>query len=210
MLNNGKSYTAEELDKHFRDCILPSTSQQSHSKSSPATFNIWKIEPIQPNTFANVHLMDIDIDEAATTNPIPVEHQVLSRLTIFAKSAQPLYPPIVYTRSEAAVLNNNIGTVIPIFLTNERTGWGTYRWDGYVKIVAVEIIPGRSDELRNFIAKKVQYGGLQKERTKEQWEETFGSDWCKVTVAREVVTEIGDPMDIADIRDALNSLMGKS
>jgi hypothetical protein len=209
MFNNSKSYTAEELDKHFGDCILPSTSQQSHSKSSPATFNIWKIEPIQQNTSANVHLMDVDINDAATTDPIPVDHQVLSRLTIFSKSAQPLYPPAVYTRSEATILSNNIGRIIPVFHTNGPTGWGTYRWDGYVKIVAMEVIPGRSDELRNFISKKVQYGGLKKERTKEQWEETFGSDWCKVTIAC-VVTQIGNPMDIANIRDALNSLMGKS
>ena len=73
-------------------------------------------------------------------------------------------------------------------------------------MISVEIIAARSDDLRALIAMKVQQGGLRKERTKEQWEETFGENWCKVTL-EPVDIEIGDPMAVANIRTAIASLM---
>lgn len=145
--------------------------------------------------------MDMNVNDIPATDPIPI----LSRLTVFAKSAQPFYPPFIYTPSDPTVLTYNIGRIIPVFRAMGCSRMGTFRWDGYVKIMDMEIVPGGSDELKSFISEKVQMGGLQKERTKEQWEKTFSSSWSKVTLER-VVTGIGDPMEIIDIRRVIDSL----
>ena len=198
MLNNSKLYSIEELDNHFGDSILPSSSKPAISKSTLGTFNIWTVHS---NPAVIIHLIDMDANDAATEDPIPVEEHILSRLTVFARSAQP-FSTIIYTRSEPTVLTKNIGRIIPVFRATGHAKRGAYSWDGYVKVVAIEIIPGRSDELKRFISKKVQMEGLQKERTKEQCEETFGSDWCKAALAS-VVPTIGDPREITDVRGVI-------
>jgi hypothetical protein len=193
MRNKGHSYSAEEIDVHFRDSIIPSSSKTHLRTTSPATFNVWNIES-DPATL-------IDIDE---TNASPA-NSILSRLTIFAYAAQPLYPPYVYTRSEHTILSKNVGRVIPIFRQIPQSR-RKFIWDGYVRVVAMEIIPAKSDDLKAFITRKIAQGGLQNERTKEQWEETFGADWCRVTLAF-VNPEIGDPMDLTNIRSVIDALV---
>ena len=178
MRNKGHSYSAEEIDVHFGDSILPSSSKPSLRTTGPATFNVWNIE----------------------SDASPADY-VLSRLTIFAYAAQPLYPPYVYTRSDQTILSKNVGRVIPVFRQFPQSR-GKFYSDGYVRIMTVEIIPAKSDDLKTFITRKVAQGGLPKERTKEQWEDTFGADWCRVTLAL-VNTEMGDPMDLSDIRSAM-------
>src|SRR5208282_2100744 len=119
-------------DTHFSDYPLPSASKPHLRTTSPATFNVWYIES-DPATL-------VDTDE---TDASPAEG-VLSRLTIFARASQPLYPPYVYTRSEHTILSKNVGRVIPVFRQIPRS-CGIFTWDGYVRIMAVEIIPAKSD-----------------------------------------------------------------
>ena len=80
-------------------------------------------------------------------------------------------------------------------------------FDGYVRVVRVEIVEGNSAELRRFVERKVQIGGLREERTKEQWESTFGEDWYKVRLET-VESDIGDPMGIEDMREVFE-MMGE-
>jgi len=74
-----------------------------------------------------------------------------------------------------------------------------------VRITSVDVVPARSDELKEFIIMKIEEGGMHKERTREEWEEVFGVNWVKVTLKR-VDTEVGHPMEIQDIRTALETL----
>jgi len=83
-----------------------------------------------------------------------------------------------------------------------------YLFEGWVRITSVEIVQAKSDELKRFVEKKVQVGGLQMERTREQWEDTLGENWYKVYLM-EVDSEIGDPMELADVRDVLKMLQGE-
>lgn len=71
--------------------------------------------------------------------------------------------------------------------------------------MSVETVKAQSDELKRFVERKVQVGGLQKERTKEQWESTLGEDWFKVYLER-LESEIGDSMDISDIKDVFEMM----
>lgn len=65
----------------------------------------------------------------------------------------------------------------------------------------------KSDELRMFLERKVQIGGLRSERTEEQWEGTFGEDWYKVCL-EEVASGLGDPMGLEDVREVFE-MMGE-
>ena len=192
MEDKSRAYTAEALDLHFADSILPSSPKANLRITSPGTFNVWQNWDESTPTQISADVAD------------PVNF-LLSRVTIFARGAQPWYPPFIYTRSESDTLTRNIGRPIPIF-RQIPFARGEFTWDGYVKVISVEIIAARSDDLRALIAMKVQQGGLRKERTKEQWEETFGENWCKVTL-EPVDIEIGDPMAVANIRTAIASLM---
>ena len=83
-----------------------------------------------------------------------------------------------------------------------------YLFEGWVRVASVEIVQAKSDELKRFVERKVQVGGLQMERTREQWEDTLGENWYKVYL-EEVDSEIGDPMELADVRDVWKLLPGK-
>jgi len=137
---------------------------------------------------------------------VPPSPEILSRATIFEiNSAQPRYPPYIFTRSDAETLTFNVGRVIPVF-RHITTDWGRrFVSDGYVRITSVDVVPARSDELKEFIIMKIEEGGMHKERTREEWEEVFGVNWVKVTLKR-VDTEVGHPMEIQDIRTALETL----
>jgi hypothetical protein len=55
---------------------------------------------------------------------IPPSPKILSRATIFeVNSAQPRYPPYIFTRSDAETLKFNIGRIIPVF-RHITTDWG--------------------------------------------------------------------------------------
>jgi hypothetical protein len=69
----------------------------------------------------------------------------------------------------------------------------------------VDIVPARSDELKEFIAMKIEEGGMPKEKTRKEWEEVFGVNWFKVTL-KKADTEVGHPMEIQDIRTTLEAL----
>lgn len=81
-------------------------------------------------------------------------------------------------------------------------------FDGWVRIGNVEIVLAQSEELRRFVERKVLVGGLQKERTKEQWESTLGEDWFKVYLEG-VESEIGDPMQWADVKEVFTMMSGE-
>lgn len=83
-----------------------------------------------------------------------------------------------------------------------------YLFEGWVRIASVEIVQAQSDELKRFVERKVEVGGLQKERTKEQWEGTLGENWLKVYLEG-VDSEIGDPMELADVRAVLKMIQGE-
>ena len=82
-----------------------------------------------------------------------------------------------------------------------------YLFEGWVRVASVEIVQAKSDELKRFVERKVQVGGLQMERTREQWEDTLGENWYKVYL-EEVANEIGDPMELADVRAVWKLLPG--
>jgi hypothetical protein len=200
--------SSEEIDDHFKDDILPSPSKLGKGKTTTATFHMWSVhdDPVPPE----VSLMDLNPtvsnpDTAADeTNLAETStRSVISRITIFDRAAQPLYPPDIYTRSDASTLRQSIGRTVPVFHRCPYVRYQkapTYRFEEYVKIVSVDVIPAKSEELTRFIARKVAVGGLRKERTKEQWEDTFGSGWCKVTVEAVKDCKIGDPME-ANVRE---------
>jgi len=137
---------------------------------------------------------------------VPPSPKILSRATIFeVNSAQPLYPPYIFTRSDAETLTFNVGRVIAVF-RHITTDWGRrFVSDGYARITSVDVVPARSDELKEFIMMKIEEGGMQKERTRDEWDEVFGVNWVKVTLNK-VDTEVGDPMEIQDIRTILETL----
>jgi hypothetical protein len=81
-------------------------------------------------------------------------------------------------------------------------------FDGWVRIGSVEIVLAQSEELRRFVERKVLVGGLQRERTKEQWESTLGEDWFKVYLEG-VESEIGDPMELADVKEVFEMMSGE-
>ena len=78
----------------------------------------------------------VTLIDAENTDPNPMEG-VLSRLTIFARAAQPLYPPYVYTRSERTTLSKNIGSVFHQIPRSR----GKFTCNICVRVIAVEIIP---------------------------------------------------------------------
>ena len=78
-------------------------------------------------------------------------------------------------------------------------------FEGYVKVVSVEIVESKSDELKRFIERKVRVGGLREERTKEQWEGTFGEDWFKVRL-ESLKSDIGDPMGFEEVKLVINMM----
>jgi len=69
----------------------------------------------------------------------------------------------------------------------------------------VDLVPAKSDELKEFIVMKIEEGGMQKKRTRKEWEKVFGVNWYKVTLTS-LNTELGDPMQIEDIRNTLEAL----
>jgi len=88
------------------------------------------------------------------------------------KGAQPLVPRYINTRSDVQILGASVGRVVPVLRQIPETG-NAYTFEQYVKIVAVEIVPARSDKLKSFIVKKVKAGGLRRERAEEQWAAAF-------------------------------------
>jgi hypothetical protein len=209
MMGNPKEYSSEEIDDHFKDDILPSPSRSlGKAKATNATFHIWTVHD-HPSP-SELDLMDLnptlsDPDTARNDDNLAETstRKVISRITIFDKAAQPLYPPDIYTRSDASTLRQNIGRTIPVFRRQPyiKHKAPKYSFEEYVTIVSVDVIPAKSEELTTFIAKKVAVGGLRKERTKEQWEDTFGSGWSKVTVETVQDCEIGDPVEVPNVRE---------
>jgi hypothetical protein len=134
MSRNGRKYTADELAVHFADSVISSTSS---TKSFPpkttgaATFHIWKSDT---KCSPEVNLIDVDIATMEAVKP-----DMVSRITIFDRAAQPLYPPSIYTRSDHGTLTSNIGKIIPIFRRVPRQR-DLFAWDGYVKIISVDIV----------------------------------------------------------------------
>lgn len=189
-------HTAATIDDHFADTPLPSASKSKTRKSTTSTFHIWTVDtdPCIPN------LIDL---ESTSHDPTNTLQSIISRVTVFERSAQPMYPPYIYTRSDHTILTANIGRIIPLFRESIRRN--NFTWGGYVKIINVDSIPVDSKELKVFIQMKIDSGGLKKERTKEQWQDTFSIDWCKVTL-RHVEVGMGDPVNIADIQGALQAL----
>src|SRR5271154_1233086 len=197
MDNEQGYYQTEDIQVHFGDTPLASSKpkkSQKPSRANNATFHVWPSDSDSP---LQLNLMDEDI---------PPTPKILSRATIFeVNSAQPLYPPYIFTRSDEETLTFNIGRVIPVF-RHITTDWGRrFVSDGYVRITAVDVVPGRSDELKEFILMKIEEGGMPKEKTRKEWEEVFGGNWFKVTLNK-VDTEVGHPMEIQDIRTTLEAL----
>jgi hypothetical protein len=178
-------YSIDDLDAHFADTVVPSHGAAS-LRTGPGTLHYWT---------SSEESTDEEGDETGS----------ISRLHIFNRAAQPLYPPYIFTRSHLEILTKNINRIIPVFRRVGYHGAGKHIWDGYVKIVSVDVVPAKSPELTSFIAAKVKAGGLRTERTKEQWEETFGVDWYKVKLVS-IKTSMGDPMDIKDIHKALEDI----
>jgi hypothetical protein len=82
-----------------------------------------------------------------------------------------------------------------------------YTFEQYVRIVAVDVIPARSNALETFISKKIRAGGLRRERTAEEWAATFEVDWYKVSLIPFDECEI-NPMEVTDVRGFLEGLQG--
>jgi hypothetical protein len=197
MSNCERHYQAEDVQVHFGDSPLASAKPKKSQKSfraTGATFHTW---PLQSDSTSELNLMDEDV---------PATPKLLSRATIFeANWAQPLYPPYIFTRSDAETLTFNIGRVISVFRQIKTDCGKKYISDGYARITAVDVIPARSDQLKEFIIVKIEDGGMQKERTRKEWDEVFGVNWFKVTLTR-LHTELGDPMEIQEIRSTLEEL----
>src|SRR5579859_704413 len=188
-----KPYTAEALDLHFQDSKIPSSKKSEIPSPWPSTFHSWPSIPCHPTPISTPSTFRL--------------YGTISRITIFNSRAQPFYPPYIYTRTHYDTLRANIGRMVPIF---RQIGFKDrkYLFEGWVRITSVEIVQAKSDELKRFVEKKVQVGGLQMERTREQWEDTLGENWYKVYLM-EVDSEIGDPMELADVRDVLKMLQGE-
>lgn len=197
-MNNERYYRAEDIQAHFDDSPLASSktnkSPRPLFRSTNATFHTW---PMQSDRTPELNLMD---------EAVPATPKLLSRATVFeANSAQPLYPPYIYTRSDPEILRFNIGRVIPVFRHIKTDHGRRCISDGYSRITAVDLVPAKSDELKEFIVMKIEEGGMQKKRTRKEWEKVFGVNWYKVTLTS-LNTELGDPMQIEDIRNTLEAL----
>jgi hypothetical protein len=197
------NYTSIEIDRHFQDSVVPSKGQAKNRSPGGGTFHQWAVTSNLTITLPSSDLIDLDPTSSAPppSKEVLLGAHIISRVTIFDHAAQPMYPPYIFTRSEPATLASNVGRIIPLFrqVPHDRN---KHVADGYVKIIAIDIVPARSDELTEFVEKKIAAGGLRRERTKEQWDETVGTDWWKVTL-RPVEVGMGDPMKISDIRGAL-------
>jgi len=189
-------HTAEDLDLHFNDIKIPSskTSGVWHGPG-PSTFHAWQT-PISTE----------QTDPTFSSTPPPSDNRI-SRITFFDKKSQPFYPPYIYTRTHHPTLHANLGRIAPLF---RQMGYGKnrkYVFGKYVRIMRVDIVEGKSDELRMFLETKVQAGGLSSQRTREQWEGTFGENWYKVYL-EQVDTRLGDPMGLEDVREVFE-MMGE-
>jgi hypothetical protein len=201
-------YKTESINIHFGDTVLPSIGKQVKSggkaprTTGTATFHIWTIESDGISTDTSTTSTDLIDLEAASANKN--SQCVISRVTFFDRAAQPMYPPYIFTRSEHSTLTANVGRIVPLFhqVPQRRNQFVN---QGYVKIIAVDVVSAGSEELKDFIERKVAVGGLKKKRTKEQWQDTLSTDWFKVTL-RPMEMGIGDPMDVVDIRETLESL----
>lgn len=181
---NKFGYSDSELNIHFQDAVLPSSGGNRPPDSiHPGTFNFWHNLNTNP-----------DGDDPGQHPPATI-----SRMSIFSKGAQPLFPPYIYTRSRLEVLRANVGRVVPLFRPIPRTN-NRFSFERWVKIVAVDILPEGSEELKSFVVKKVKAGGYAKERTQEQWEATFTGDWYKVAVISFDTKEKINPMEVQDVR----------
>jgi hypothetical protein len=185
-------YSTEELDAHFQDIVLPSRGsaqgQRRSLSSAQGTFNIWTA------------ISDKCDGNATDENIFPP----ISRMTIFSR-AQPLFPPFIYTRSDPKILGENVGRVFPVFPQIPRSR-NLYIFDRYVKIVAVDTVQARSDELKSFICKKIKSGGMSRERTKEQWEGTFEVDWHRVSLIPFDMEREINPMHVNDLAGFVEGL----
>jgi hypothetical protein len=186
------SYSICELDRRFQDAVLLSRSRNRAPNSiHPGTFNVWHSADTSPDGG------DPGQQSAAAS---------ISRITLF-RGTQPLCPPYIYTRSTLEVLRANVGRVVPLFPQSTR-GACAYTFERWVKIVAVDIIPEGSEELKGFVLKKVNAGGYPKERTQMQWKATFTGDWYKVTVISFDMKEEINPMEAQDARALIEGLQG--
>jgi len=191
-----RSYSAREINIHFKDIAVPSDHQYRDAASREvATFFGWP--------FAKE---DHSGTEQAEPNDGPSKQiSLISRMTIFQRGAQPMYPPDIYTRSDPDVLHRNLGRQIPVYKQLEYPNSRYFRFTGYVKLVAIERIEANSDALKRFIGQKVKAGGLANERTREQWEEIFGTAWTKLSTRPVTNNELGDPM--TSMEDVYGTLM---
>jgi hypothetical protein len=187
-------YTAEELDLHFQDSKVPSSKTSEIPTPWPSTIHSWPSLPSSHPT-------------PLSPTSSPHLYGTISRITVFNTKAQPFYPPYIYTRTHYDTLRANTGRRVPIF---RQIGFRDrkYLFDGWVRIGSVEIVLAQSEELRRFVERKVLVGGLQKERTKEQWESTLGEDWFKVYLEG-VESEIGDPMELAEVKEVFKRMSGE-
>jgi hypothetical protein len=114
MDNEQRYYQTEDIQVHFGDTPLASSKPKKSQKPScanNATFHVWSTHSDSPPD----NLMDEEI---------PPSPKILSRATIFeVNSAQPRYPPYIFTRSDAETLKFNIGRIIPVF-RHITTDWG--------------------------------------------------------------------------------------
>jgi hypothetical protein len=200
-IHTGSTHKEDAINAHFGDIPLPSAGKPiaRPRNTGTATFHTWTIEPDSSST-TPFDLINLESTDPTTEPP----KSIISRVTVFDHAAQPSYPPYIYTRSEYATLSANIGRIVPLFRQVPRTK-NQFVSRGYLKIVATGVISSQSEELKNFIEMKVQAGGLKKERTKEQWQDTFSTDWVKVTL-RPVEIGMSDPMGVPDIRTTMNDL----
>jgi hypothetical protein len=186
-------YTSEEIEAQFHDVLLPSPTKQAHGHNSAhGTFMMWP---------ASDDECDGEGDAVRTTNA-----SLMTRLSIFARGAQPLYPPFIYTKSDIDALRGNIGRVIAVFRQIPKM-YKMYTFERYVRIVTVDVVSARSNALKSFIFKKIKAGGLRRERTAEEWAATFEVDWYKVSLVPFDECEI-NPMEVKDVRSFLEGLQG--
>jgi hypothetical protein len=199
--HTSRSHKEDAINAHFGDIPLPSAGNAvvRPRNTGTATFHTWIVEA-ESSSSSTSNLINFEPTDPTAEPP----KSIISRVTVFDHAAQPMYPPYIFTRSDYSTLSANIGRIVPLFRQLPRTK-NQFVSRGYHKIVTVEVISSQSDELKNFIEMKVRAGGLKKERTKEQWQDTFGTDWVKVTL-RPVEIGISDPMGVPDIRAALEDL----
>src|SRR5271168_3999475 len=98
------SYSAREINIHFKDIAVPSDHQYREvSPRDVATFFFW------PFSEEDQSGKEEDQPHDGPSGTI----SLISRLTIFNRGAQPSYPPYIYTRSDQSVLHRNLGRQIP-------------------------------------------------------------------------------------------------